>query len=158
RHVERRRRAARVPDHPAMTWSHRLAALDSGAVSDALDSLGLPPAVAGLAPLGARRRGAGPVRTVKLAAGTAPRERHLGAAATGAAAPGELIAAEHAAGGGCGGWGGAPCTAARIRGTAGVIIDGPGRDVDDAIALGFPLYARSASARTARGRVYEAGF
>jgi regulator of RNase E activity RraA len=44
----------------------RLAALDSCALSDALDSLGLPAAVAGLAPLSVARRIAGPVRTVKL--------------------------------------------------------------------------------------------
>ena len=141
-------------------WAHRLTALDSGAVSDALDSLGLPAAVTGLEPLGARRRIAGPVRTVKLAAGTAPRgtQRHLGTAAIEAAAPGELIAIEHSSGVECAGWGGVLCTAAQIKGVAGVVIDGPARDIDDALALQFPLYARGACARTARGRVYEEAF
>jgi regulator of RNase E activity RraA len=140
--------------------THRLAALDSGAVSDALDSLGLPAAVSGLEPLGARRRIAGPVRTVKLARGTAPRDaqRHLGTAAIAAAAPGELIAIEHSSGAECAGWGGVLSTAAQIRGVAGVVIDGPARDIDEALALQFPLYARGTCARTARGRVYEEDF
>ena len=46
----------------------RLAALDSCAVSDALDSLGLPPAVAGLTPLSMRRRIAGPAEIAEAAA------------------------------------------------------------------------------------------
>lgn len=143
-----------------MSSAHRLGALDSGAVSDALDSLGLPPAVGGLHPLGARRRIAGTVHTVKLAPGAAQgsAHRHLGTAAIEAAAPGEIIVIEHASGVECAGWGGVLCAAAEIKGVAGVVIDGPARDIDDALALQFPLYARSVCARTARGRVYEEAF
>lgn len=138
-------------------WRHRLAALDSAALSDALDSLGLPPAVTGLLPFAARSRIAGPVRTVKLAAGS-PAEsatRHLGTAAIEAADPGDLIVIEHVRDVECAGWGGVLSTAAAIRGVAGVIIDGPARDIDEAAALEFPLYARSTCARTARGRIHE---
>ena len=141
-----------------MSLGLRLAALDSGAVSDALDSLGLAPAVSGLEPLGARRRIAGPVRTVKLAAGAGRTGPHLGTAAIAAAAPGELIVIEHVAGIECAGWGGVLSAAAQIRGVAGVVIDGPARDLDDALALGFPVYARGGCARTARGRVHEEAF
>ena len=138
----------------------RLAALDSCAVSDALDSLGLPAAVTGLVPLGIRARVAGPVLTVKLVAGTAPggSKRHLGTAAIEAARPGDLIVIEHSSGAECAGWGGVLSAGARIRGVAGVIIDGPARDIDEALALQFPLYGRAACARTARGRVYEEAF
>jgi 4-hydroxy-4-methyl-2-oxoglutarate aldolase len=141
------------------TWSARLSALDSGAVSDALDSLGLPPAVSGLAPLGSSRRIAGPIRTVKLAAGPAPgaSRRHLGTAVIEAALPGDVIVIEHA-GNECAGWGGVLSTAAQLQGVAGVVIDGAARDIDEARALDFPLYARAACARTARGRVHEVGF
>lgn len=144
----------------APSWSHRLAALDSGAVSDALDSLGLPAAVGGLQPLGARRRIAGPVHTVKLVPGTSSggTSRHLGTAAIEAAAPGDLIAIEHSSGVECAGWGGVLCAAAQIKGVAGVVIDGPARDIDEARALHFPLYASRACPRTARGRVYEEAF
>lgn len=141
-------------------WAHRLSALDSGALSDALDSLGLPAAISGLAPLGARRRIAGPVRTVKLAPGTprADTPRHLGTAAIAAAAPGDVIAVEHSSGVECAGWGGVLSAAAQLKGVTGVIIDGPARDLDEALALQFPLYARGACARTARGRVHEEDF
>jgi len=135
----------------------RLAALDSCAVSDALDSLGLPPAVTGLVALGASRRIAGPVRTVKLAPGKPPggTSRHLGTAAIEAAQPGDLIVIEHSSGTECAGWGGVLSIGAQLKGVAGVIIDGFARDIDEARALQFPLYARGACARTARGRVCE---
>lgn len=138
----------------------RLAALDSCAVSDALDSLGLPPAVTGLDPLGAARRIAGPVVTVKLGPdrpADAPL-RHLGTAAIDAANPGDIIVLEHSSGVECAGWGGVLSIGAQRRGVAGVIVDGPARDIDEARALGFPLYGRYATARTARGRAYEQAF
>lgn len=142
------------------TWLYRFAALDSCAVSDALDSLGLPPAVSGIGPFGASRRIAGPVRTVKLAAGAQPggSRRHLGTAAIEAAEAGDLIVLEHSSGTECAGWGGVLSTAAQLKGVAGVVIDGPARDIDEARVLDFPLYARSASARTARGRAHEQDF
>ncbi len=138
----------------------RLAALDSCAVSDALDSLGLPPAVTGLSPVSVRRRIAGRAVTVKLGPekpANAP-TRHLGTAAIEAARPGDVVVIEHSSGVECAGWGGVLSTGASVRGIAGVVIDGPARDLDEAAALDFPVYARSASARTARGRVFEQDF
>ncbi len=38
---------------------------------------------------------------------------------------------------------------------AGVIVDGPVRDVDDSRELDFPVFARDHTARTARGRIVE---
>jgi 4-hydroxy-4-methyl-2-oxoglutarate aldolase len=138
----------------------RLAALDSCALSDALDSLGLPPAVIGLGPLSVAQRIAGPVVTVKLAAGK-PRgasARHLGTAAIESAQQGDVIVLEHSSGAQCAGWGGVLSCGAQVNGVAGVIIDGPARDIDEARALGFPVYGRSVIARTARGRAYEQDF
>jgi regulator of RNase E activity RraA len=40
---------------------------------------------------------------------------------------------------------------------AGVVADGPLRDVDEAIAYEFPIYSRSLTSRTARTRVVELG-
>ena len=37
-------------------------------------------------------------------------------------------------------------------------MDGPARDIDEAAGLGFAVYARFATARTARGRIHEEGF
>ena len=54
--------------------------------------------------------------------------------------------------------GGVLSNAAQAAGVEGVIVDGPARDIDEAAELGFPVYARGATARTARGRIYEEGF
>jgi regulator of RNase E activity RraA len=149
----------------------RLALLDSCAISDALDSLGLPPAVVGLAPLSVVKPICGPVMTVKLIAVPAgdslagrsvgkPQHspRHLCTAAIESAARGDVIVIEHSSGVECAGWGGVLSVGAQVNGVEGVVIDGPARDIDEARALGFPVYGRSPIARTARGRAYEIDF
>src|SRR5262249_17512963 len=42
-----------------------------------------------------------------------------------------------------------------VKGVDGVIVDGPARDIDEAIALDFPVFARAVTTRTARGRIVE---
>src|SRR5262249_42700364 len=54
-----------------------------------------------------------------------------------------------------GSWGGILSLGAKVRGVAGVIADGPVRDIDEARGYDFPVYCRSLTARTARGRVAE---
>lgn len=139
--------------------STRLRRLDVCSVSDALDQLGLPSAVTGLAPRTARRRICGPVMTVRLAAGKPPPgtpARHLCAAAIESSAAGGVIVVEQRTGIDAAGWGGMLSNAAVVKALAGVIVEGPVRDLDEAIDLNFPVYARAATARTARGRVHEA--
>jgi regulator of RNase E activity RraA len=41
------------------------------------------------------------------------------------------------------------------RGCAGTLIDGAARDINEATGLGYPIFARSATPRTARGRTVE---
>lgn len=134
----------------------RLRRLDSCAVSDTMDRLGLASAVTGIAPRSARRRLAGRVRTVKLEAakGRTP-SRHLCTAAIEAAEAGDVIVVEQKSGIDAAGWGGILSIGAQAKGVAGVIVDGPARDIDEATELGFPVYARAATARTARGRIIE---
>jgi regulator of RNase E activity RraA len=101
------------------------------------------------------------VHTVKLVAtGWAPAAagapRHLGTTAIEAAAQGEIIVVEQRTGIDAGSWGGILSLGAMLKDIAGVIADGPVRDVDEARALDFPVYARSATARTARDRIVEA--
>lgn len=137
----------------------RLAALDSCAISDALDSLGLPPAVVGLGPLSVVKPICGPARTVKLVAGKPQHSpRHLCTAAIESAARGDVIVIEHSSGVECAGWGGVLSVGAQVNGVGGVVIDGPARDIDEARALAFPVYGRGAISRTARGRAYEIDF
>lgn len=140
----------------------RLARLDACAVSDALDKLELKGTVTGLTPLSSTRRIAGAVHTVKLVAKEqAPPSsgppRHLGTTAIEASAPGEIIVVEQRSGVDAGSWGGILSVGAKVRRIAGVIADGPVRDVDEARALDFPVFARGTTARTARNRIVELG-
>ncbi|MCM8732038.1 RraA family protein [Hephaestia sp. GCM10023244] len=135
----------------------RLGQLDTCCVSDACDQLGLPPAVTGIAPQSARRRIAGRVVTVTLAAGTPPSgsSRHLCTSAIERAGAGDVVVVEQRTGIDAAGWGGILSNAAAMRGLSGVIVDGPARDIDEAAELEFPVYSRSRTCRTARGRIYE---
>jgi 4-hydroxy-4-methyl-2-oxoglutarate aldolase len=140
-------------------YRHRLSRLDACAISDALDQLGLAPSVTGIAPLSVRQRISGRVVTVRLLAGKPPTGapvRHLCTSAIMLAEAGDVIVVEHRSGVECAGWGGILSNAAKQRGVAGVIVDGFARDIDEATELHFPVYARAATARTARGRIYEA--
>lgn len=135
----------------------RLSRLDTCAVSDALDKLGLAGAVTGIHRFSTDRRIAGRVQTVTLAlAGAAPGPpRHLCTQAIERAAPGDLIVVEQRTGVDAAAWGGNLSLGAQVRGVAGVIVDGPVRDIDDSRRLDFPVFARDRTARTARGRIVE---
>lgn len=136
----------------------RLEKLDACAVSDAMDALGLPPAVTGLARLSGAGLLVGRCVTVALAEGKAPANLpkvHLGARAIEVGGPGTVLVISHPHID-AGGWGGVLSNAAQAKGIEGVVLDGPSRDIDEAIGLGFAVFARSTTARTARGRLYEA--
>jgi 4-hydroxy-4-methyl-2-oxoglutarate aldolase len=81
--------------------------------------------------------------------------RHLCTAAIEAAAPGDIIVVEQRTGLDAASWGGNLAIGAAMRGVAGVIVEGPARDIDDCQRLDFPVFARSHTARTARGRIVE---
>jgi len=143
----------------------RLARLDTCAVSDALDRFGIPGAVSGIRPMWPCQRIAGRVMTVRLvpvedapARAAGGPSRHLGTAAIEAASPGDVIVVDHGGRGRAAGWGGILSLAAKLKGLGGVVVDGACRDVDESRGLGFPLYARSATPLTARGRVLEESY
>jgi regulator of RNase E activity RraA len=135
----------------------RLGRLDSCAVSDALDKLELPSCVTGIQRFSTDRRIAGRVLTVTLAlAGGRPSSpRHLCTAAIEAAEPGDIIVVEQRTGIDAASWGGNLSIGAQVRGVAGVIVEGPVRDIDESRRLDFPVFARTHTARTARGRIVE---
>ena len=136
----------------------RLAQLDACTVSDALDRLGLPGAVTGIRRLTTTRRISGCVITVKMGRdeGQPPAARHLGTTAIESAQPGDVIVMEQRTGIDAACWGGNLSLGARLRQIAGVIVDGPARDIDEAQEHDFTVFARAATARTARGRIVEA--
>jgi regulator of RNase E activity RraA len=139
--------------------AERLAKLDACAVSDALDSLGLHGVATGIHRYSTERRISGRVVTVKLEAddGRPASSRHLSTAAVETAQPGEVLVIEQRTGIDAAGWGGNLSLGATLRHIAGVIVEGPTRDVDEARAHDFPVFARDHTSRTARGRIVETG-
>jgi 4-hydroxy-4-methyl-2-oxoglutarate aldolase len=137
----------------------RLRRLDCCAVSDALDRLKLPGVVSGVPQQSGNRRIAGAVITLKLGTGELPPGpvRHLGTLAVESGGSEHVIVVEQSTGVEAGSWGGLLTLGARLRGIAGVVADGPVRDIDEAQGCDFPIFARSLTARTARGRVIEEG-
>jgi 4-hydroxy-4-methyl-2-oxoglutarate aldolase len=137
----------------------RLAALDSCAVSDALDKLGLSGVALGIQRQATDRRICGRVITAKLEPddGRPAASRHLGTTAIESAQPGDVIVMEQRTGIDAAAWGGNLSLAAQLRGVAGTIVEGPARDIDEAHGYGYPVFSRSRTPHTARGRIVETG-
>jgi 4-hydroxy-4-methyl-2-oxoglutarate aldolase len=140
----------------------RLRRLDACAVSDAFDRLKLSGVVSGVPRQSAAGRIAGVAVTVKLDADSASAgslspgpPRHLGTAAIESAGPDNVIVVEQRSGIEAGCWGGLLTLGAKVRGVAGVVADGPVRDIDEARMYDFPIFTRALTATTARGRVVE---
>jgi 4-hydroxy-4-methyl-2-oxoglutarate aldolase len=135
----------------------RLKKLDCCAVSDALDKLHWKGAVTGLGQLSTSRRIAGRILTVKLGVGEPPagKLRHVSTTAIETAQPGDIIVVEQHSGVNAASWGGILSLGAKLRGAAGVIADGPVRDIDEARHHDFPVYGSSLTCLTARGRLVE---
>jgi 4-hydroxy-4-methyl-2-oxoglutarate aldolase len=137
-----------------MSLEVRFDGLDTCAVSDAADRLGLPAGVCLLAPLQPGTRAAGRVRTVQLVESRRPASRHHASEVIAASGAGEVIVV---AGGipDVAAWGGLLSRAARERSIEAAIIDGACRDADEIRTLAFPVWARGCSPRSSRGRLIQ---
>jgi len=137
----------------------RLAQLDSCAISDALDKLGLKGVASGIHRVATDKRVSGRVVTAKLEPddGRPAASRHLGTTAIETAQAGDVIVMEQRTRIEAAAWGGNLSLAAQLRGIAGTIVEGPARDVDEAHGYGYPVFARSRTPHTARGRIVEVG-
>lgn len=139
----------------------RLRRLDVCAVSDALDRLGIDGQVCtGLPQRAGDGRICGRAVTFRLVvAEPAPPAqgpvRHLGTTAVERSGPDDVIVVEQRTGIDAGCWGGILSLAASVRGVAGVVADGPVRDIDEARGYGLAVFCRRLTPRTARGRVRE---
>lgn len=135
----------------------RLARIDCCALSDALDQLKMTGVVSGLIQGSGAGRIAGRAITVRLVAGAKSEgpPKHLCATAIELGGPGSIIVVEQRSGIEAGSWGGLLSMGAQTKGVEGVIAEGPVRDIDQAMEMGFPVFARSWTARTARGRIVE---
>lgn len=134
----------------------RLRALDSGAVSDALNGCSLEGVALGLRPLLSGARIAGRVVTVQLGPPTgATPTRHLASAAVDASGRDQIVVIATGGVVDTAAWGGLLSRAAVGRGVKGVIVDGAARDIDEIREMDFQVFARAAVPRTARGRLVE---
>lgn len=139
------------------TLLDRLSTLDSCAVSDALDTLGLPGATTGVRPLWTSRAPlVGVARTVQ--AGPAEPDRpaaHIAASGIEAGAAQEVVVIANGGRTDVSCWGGILTVAATERGIRGVVIDGACRDIAESEDLGFPVYGRAVVPVSARRRIVQ---
>jgi 4-hydroxy-4-methyl-2-oxoglutarate aldolase len=134
-----------------MTNVHSLAAYSTATVSDALDKLGRPGSMLGLAPLFDSARLCGRAFTVRyVAAGSPPGTvgDYLDDVA-----PGEVVVLDNGGRVDCTVWGDILTAMAADRNVAGTVIDGVCRDVQRALGIGYPIYSRGRFMRTGKDRV-----
>jgi len=137
----------------------RLAKLDTCAVSDGMDRLGLKGATFGVRPMWACPKIVGRAVTMKIKpVGLEKPKQHLGTAAIVAAQPGDVIVVDNGGRPDSSCWGGLLSLAAKTKGISGIVIDGACRDIDESRDLEFPVYARGALPMTARNRVMQESF
>src|SRR5581483_3549808 len=137
----------------------RLGKLDSCAVSDAHDRLGLKGVVIGIRPVWPCPKVVGRCVTVKIKpAGLQKPTQHLCTPAIAAAAAGDVIVVDNGGRTEMAAWGGLLSLAAQVKKLAGVLVDGVARDVDESRELQFPVYARAPVQVTARGRIMQESF
>jgi len=137
----------------------RLAKLDTCAVSDGMDRLGLKGATYGVRPMWSCPKIVGRAVTMKIKpVGLEKPKQHLGTAAIVAAQPGDVIVVDNGGRPDSSCWGGLLSLAAKTKGISGIVIDGACRDIDESRDLEFPVYARGALPMTARNRVMQESF
>ncbi|MGW2054373.1 RraA family protein [Streptomyces sp. NPDC001840] len=144
-----------APDEAALV--KRLRALDSCAVSDALDAYGLSTVVLGPAPVWpVPGVVAGLVRTVTVGPRRSDRPSdHVAAAAVDISGPDDVLVIANGGRPDVSCWGGILSRAALARGIAGVVVDGACRDASESAELGLPVFARAVVPVSARGRVVQ---
>ena len=131
--------------------AHPLAGFSTATVSDALDRLGRPGSLLGIAPLFDGARLCGPAYTVRyVTAGSPPGTvgDYLDDVP-----PGGVVVLDNGGRVDCTVWGDILTAMANQRGVAGTVIDGVCRDVQRALGLSYPIYSRGRFMRTGKDRV-----
>jgi regulator of RNase E activity RraA len=138
----------------------RLAALDTCALSDALDGYAHAGVLTGLRPLWpVPRVVVGRVRTLRVGPkdpGSGPTV-HLGTQLIETAELGDVVLVDAGGRTDVSSWGGILSTAATRAGIAGVVIDGACRDIGESEQLGLPVFGRAVVPTSARGRIVQLG-
>lgn len=130
---------------------HRFAALGTATVSDALDRLGRPGSLLGLAPLADGQHMVGRAFTVRYISAQTP------AGTVGdfidQVQPGQVVVIDNDGRVDCTVWGDILTAVAHHRGISGTVIDGVCRDTHRALGVGYPIYSRGRFMRTGKDRV-----
>lgn len=140
----------------APTALQRILALDTSAVSDALDRIGLPSGVGGLRALTVPEPVAGYARTAAMEpyAADVP-GAHILTEVVSAAGDEDVLVIDNDGRTDVSTWGGILALAAARRGVRGVVVDGACRDVAECRQLGLAVYGRGSTPATARGRLRQ---
>jgi regulator of RNase E activity RraA len=129
----------------------RLAALDTPALSDALDRLGIDGQAVGIQPVDRRMTMVGQAFTVRML------PRGLSGRSVGDyiddVQPGQAVVIDNGGRLDATVWGDILTTVASRNGVAGTVIDGVCRDVSRSLELEYPLYSRATTMRTGKDRV-----
>lgn len=125
-------------------------------ISDAMDKLRIHGVLDGIKCMTKNQlRAFGRAITVKLTEKRVDNPAHLGIEAIELAKTGQVIVMGNEGRTEMACWGGILSTAASVKGISTVIIDGACRDIDEINELGFSVYAKGVSLRSARNRVYQ---
>lgn len=133
----------------------RAARLDTTALSDAMDRLGIPGQCLGIKPLDHRFRLTGRAYTILY--GPAGKPPGTVGDYIDDVPPGGVVVLDNGGRENATVWGDILTWVARTRGVAGTVIDGACRDTALALDLGYPIYSRSYSMRTGKDRVQVEG-
>ena len=129
----------------------RASKLDTTAISDAMDRLGIPGQCLGIKPLDPRFRVAG--RAFTLLYGPAGVPPGTVGDFIDDVPPGSVIVIDNGGRENATVWGDILTMVAHKRGIAGTVIDGACRDTNLSREIGYPMFSRSYSMRTGKDRV-----
>ena len=143
-------------DRPSNELTRRIAGLATSTLANALDISGLHnQVIAHIKAVSPGFRFAGPALTVKEVAGKhgdySSDDFAVGAMID-AASKGDVIVVD-TGGAQCSTWGGMASLAAKLKGVAGLLVDGSVRDLEEMIEFDFPVFSRHMIPTTGRLRL-----
>lgn len=143
-------------DRPPPELIERISRLGTSTLANALDNAGLHNnVIAQIKAVAPGFRFAGPAVTVKESAGAHgdyTSDDFAVGAIIDAAQAGDIIVVD-AGGAQCSTWGGMASLAAKLKGVAGLIVDGAVRDLEEMIEFEFPVFSRHMVPTTGRLRL-----
>ena len=147
---------ATQPPRPERALIDHLALLPTATIANALDDVGkLVNCPLALRPVAPRMRFAGPAVTVEVIAGLPGQftsaDFRVGAMIDAAVAGDVIVVSAQAARSST--WGGMASLAAKVKGIAGLVVDGGVRDIDEMVQHQFPVFARHCVSTTGRTRL-----